>query len=503
MRNSRSALRKDTIILSLVGSRGWTGFWDERFLPRWLPLALALVFGVLLGLLIANEAWYFVIVLAVAAPVGILLSHYPFAAVMIWMLLMPYSLNSGSSDPRMIFWLLHRMLVPAALVITTISGWLGINRRTKNVSLGLADLAMLLFLGLTIANIIVLNSDTRSSLIELYDQIAVPFLMYWLIRLCDPDEEDLKRFLIIAAITILVQAAIGILGRFVPQVLPSSWIQGAERTVGSLLNGAVYTSTLVFLSLLLFQYAMNCESKRIRNLFLGLFGLTIFSVFISFSRGSWLGGLFVLAGLIALYPKTLIRLLIVMGLLVLVVGGGFISDEIAFGYERLTGSEGQRSASNRVISNQTSMLMIQTKPWFGWGFNNYDLYYEPFITGSGDLPSELGYGVTSHNTYLTIVTELGVIAAFLYVFPSLWLLFLSKRAWRHLPSQGFMSRRLLIVLWLVMLHMLVVSNFMDMIRFYPFGTTIWWMTQGLIASIVYRYLKQDELSWNPVLQKIR
>ena len=367
MRSSRPALRKDTIILGLIGNRGWTGFWEERFLPRWLPLALALVFGALLGLLIANEAWYFVIVLAVAAPAGILLSRYPFAAVMIWMLLVPYSLDSGSSSPRMIFWLLHRMLIPAALVITIISGWLGINRRTKKFSIGLVDLAMILFLGLTIANIIVLNKDARNSLIELYDQIAVPFFMYWLIRLSDPDDEDLKRFMIIAAITVFGQAMIGILGRFVPQALPSQWIQGAERTVGSLLNGAVYTSALIFLSLLLFQYAMNCESKRIRHLFLGLFGLTVFSVFISFSRGSWLGGVLVLAGLTALYPKTVLRLLIVMGVLVLVLGSAFLSDEIAFGYERLTGSEGQRSANNRVISNQTSMLMIQAKPWFGLG----------------------------------------------------------------------------------------------------------------------------------------
>ena len=139
----------------------------------------------------------------------------------------------------------------------------------------------------------------------------------------------------------------------------------------------------------------------------------------------------------------------------------------------------------------------------GWGFNNYDLYYEPFIADVGDLPADLGYRVTSHNTYLTILTELGVIATFLYLFPSLWLLILSKRAWRRVPSHGFTSRRLLVMLWLVMLHMLVVTNFMDMIRFFPFGTTLWWMTQGLIASIVYRYLKQDELWWNPVLQKLR
>jgi hypothetical protein len=35
-----------------------------------------------------------------------------------------------------------------------------------------------------------------------------------------------------------------------------------------------------------------------------------------------------------------------------------------------------------------------------------------------------------------------------------------------------------------MLHMFVVTNFMDMIRYYPLGTTMWWLALGLIANIV-------------------
>jgi hypothetical protein len=49
------------------------------------------------------------------------------------------------------------------------------------------------------------------------------------------------------------------------------------------------------------------------------------------------------------------------------------------------------------------------------------------------------------------------------------------------------------MLWLLMLHIFVVTNFMDMIRFHPFGTCIWWMTLALIASMIQPYLKPGDI----------
>jgi hypothetical protein len=83
------------------------------------------------------------------------------------------------------------------------------------------------------------------------------------------------------------------------------------------------------------------------------------------------------------------------------------------------------------------------------------------------------------------MTEMGLIAFFLYIFPVVWLLILSLKVWRKLPQTGFWSWRLLAMLWLLVLHQFIVSSFMDMISSHLFGTTLWWMTLGLIASMVY------------------
>jgi O-antigen ligase len=113
------------------------------------------------------------------------------------------------------------------------------------------------------------------------------------------------------------------------------------------------------------------------------------------------------------------------------------------------------------------------------------------MTRVGNVPA-IYHGVPSHNTFLTIMAELGVIGLGLYLFPVIWWLFLSSKAGRRLPSHGFLSWRLLVLLWLLMLHMFIVNNSMDM-QFFVFGTTVWWMALGLIANLVDSPRKPGEI----------
>jgi O-antigen ligase len=374
-------------------------------------------------------------------------------------------------------------MIPAALILTAISGWQGIPGR-RAVRLGWPELAMLIFAGLALTNIATLNPDPVDTVRELYDEVIIPFCVYLLIRLTSPDEKDYKRFLWVAFVTLLIQCTIGIVGWFAPSAVPQQWTLGGERTVGSLLNADVYSSTILFLALLLLHFGLQQRSRLVRDATVSLFGLALFCVFISFSRSSWVGGLALVAGLTLLYPKAVVRLLIVLTVSVLILGNTLFADEFAFAQQRLTSAESQRSANNRVISNNTSLLMLQAKPLFGWGYNTYEKNMQPFVTRVGDVPAVLGYNVASHNTYLTILVELGAIAFLFYMFPVFWWFIQSFRVRKRLPLDGFMSRRLLGVLWLLVLQMFVVSNFLDVIRFFPFGTTLWWLALGMIASLV-------------------
>lgn len=488
------SLNNKSIVAAILGGKDTAVFWESRGIPGWLPLLLGLALGILLAFLIANQAWHFAVAVALAVPAIVLFAHYPFAAVMAWMLLFPYFVTTPTVTQRTIYWVLHRALIPAALGVAILRGWLGITK-SRPVRLGRAELAMLVFLGWTLAGISAWNRSPVEAAIGFYDRLFVPFCAYWLIRVTAPTEKDLKRFLWVALSTLVPQCVIALFAWFAPQALPPQWILRTGRTVGSLANPAVYTSTLLFLALLLFQYAMNSRTKGIRYLLVVTLGLAISCVFLSFSRGSWLGCLTILLGLILIYPKTTLRLMIILVALVYVLSGSILADAVAWGSERLTGEASQGTVESRLITNNALLGMIRTKPLLGWGYLNSGLHIQQFMTQVGNTPAIEGYDVSSHNTYLTMMADLGMIGFFLYVFPALWWLMLSIRVRRLMPGQGFWSWRLLAMLWLLLLHMFIVTNFMDMVRTHPFGTTVWWIALGLIASMVYSYLKPNHIGF--------
>jgi O-antigen ligase len=344
--------------------------------------------------------------------------------------------------------------------------------------------------GLLVANILIYSEHPTRTIIQAYDEILVPFCMYWLIRAVAPDERDMKRLVAVALVTLAAQTAIGLLSWYAPQVLPSHWLGfGGARTVGSLRNTAVFSSVLLFAGVLLLRSAVGSGSQLRRLGLMALFIVTLYSVFLSFSRGSWLGAALVMVGLIFVYPKTMIRTLLFVTVLVAVLGSTLLSDQLTWGYERLTGLESRNSAQSRVTANDASITMITLKPLFGWGYGNYDEASRPFRRRVAGVEV---HDTTSHNTYLTIATELGLIPLLFYMIPVLWWLYWSFKVRRRFPRQGLLGWPVLVSLWLVMLHMFVVTNFMDMIRYYPLGTTVWWLALGLIANIVDGKIQSGE-----------
>lgn len=456
---------------------------QTRFLPYWLPLLLGLALGFLVAVLVADEQWHFAIPLALLAPAMILFVRYPFTAVLIWLALFPFFIRMPSMAGRQVYWILHRGLIPLALLLVIVSRWLGAKKWSQPVRFGRAELAMVAFVGWGIANIFIVYSSPLQKLYMFYDRMFVPFCVYWLIRLAAPGKRDMRRFIGVAFVVVIIQSTIGLLAWFAPQVLPEQWLTlSGERTVGTFGNVAVFSSTLIFLSLLLLQYAMHTRRRWLRILFLIVVGVAFFCVFFTFSRGSWLGGVLVLLGLFLLYPKAMFYMTAAVAIVVAILSNTVLANEVSWAWERLTY---ERTAEDRIIQYNATWNMIQAKPLAGWGFDRYDTYDREFQRRVNDIA--VRQDNTSHNTYLTLMAELGVVAFLLYVFPAVWWLIRSFKAWRQLPKQGFWSWSLLVIFLLAAIDHVVVSNFMDMIRFNLFGTTVWWVILGFIANVVYPY----------------
>lgn len=453
-----------------------------------LPLVtlLGLGMGVVLAYLVVNGLWPAALALLFALPVFVLLHRYPFAALLIWLLLAPFVVVSGGGVLRRGYWVIHRVLPPAAVVIVLLGSWLRIHPR-RLPRLGLAEVAIAGYIIASELSIYYFNPSFESTTILLYDRVVIPACLYFLVRLLNPTEKELKRLLPVVAFILLSQSVIGLLSWVMPQALPSFWLDRAgSRTTGSLDDYSVFTTVLAFCVLLLFHGARTLSLSRKRSLFyLALVFLGSFMIFFSFSRGSWLAAILIFFGLFLLYPKAITRLAFVTALIVtLLLGSGLLDNYLAFAAERLYSEQSTESALSRLPVYYASYRMFEAKPLLGWGYDNFDRYDRQFQQRIGDLYAP-DKDHASHNLYLSLIAEQGLLGTFLFLAPFFWWLVVTMRTWRTMPTSGFWSRKLVSVLWLALLFHVVVNNFSNMRIVYGLG--MWWLTLGLLASILSRY----------------
>jgi len=453
---------------------------DLKSTPILLPLFLGALLGLVAAYLVVQQEWVYLLALLLIVPTAILFLAYPFAAVLIWLLVFPFFLKEVLPGARVIYWLIQRVMIPGAVLALLFMSATGI-RKIKGFRIGLVDWVMVGYMVYSLINILFLTAQPDTLFIRYYDRIFVPFCMYWLVRLLNPNEKDLKLLLPIALILILSQAMIGMFSWGAPELLPRPWLSRlGERTVGTFGNPAVLSTTLVFCALFLMQAFHETKSSVLRWLSLVGIGLAFFMIFFSFSRGSWLGGAVVLVGMAFLYPRTVTRLalagLIIAGVLYLATP---LRSYFGFAEQRLTT---ESTVEGRIIGDAATTRMILEKPLLGWGDNQHEKYDEQFRTSVFDLAVNNQH--SSHNTYLLIAAEMGLIGLVLYLLPALIWLVSSVNVFKKLPFAGYPGKAILVMLWLLLADHFIAGNFTDLIQSTIFNTVMWWLVLGLIANIV-------------------
>jgi len=133
-------------------------------------------------------------------------------------------------------------------------------------------------------------------------------------------------------------------------------------------------------------------------------------MFFTFSRGPVLGAAvvcvaFALIANRARWPSLLV--LATVALLVFVVWGRISSTAVY--HERLGVTE---TVQTRDEIQRVSLKLFREKPIFGWGYNTFD---QAKLTVPDRDPRF--DGLTSHNTFLTVVDELGLVGLALLLLP--------------------------------------------------------------------------------------
>lgn len=488
---SKIALKVKSTAVESICNKDWATFWDRDFVPKWAPLLLGIILAEFVALLIVRGTWHIAIPLAFLIPVVILFLRYPFAAIIVWLLLASLLQTTPTGPERIIYWMIHRFMPPAALGVIILAALLQ-PKKNDLMRLGRAELMLVPFVATGLLSILLLQPADRvfPTLYVFYDRLFIPICLYWIVKLTAPGERDLKRLLPLMLVIAVFQCTVGILTLFAPEAVRPVWrgIGEGARLTGTLRAPGAYTTTLVFLCFVLYHAAMQRKPGLIRLIFLSTFAFGCLMVFLSFSRGSWLGGLVALLGLLIVYPKATIRMIIILSILMAVFGVNLLADQLDWAAERL---QNKKNAQARIVMYHTAAEMIQTRPFFGWGYENFRRFRDEFKGRVNNfVVTEERIGV--HHTFLGIMSEMGLVGFSCYLFPLIWWLWLTVKVLPRMPAKGFWSWRLLIILWLIILDHIVVNSFMDMTHF-PYGVGIWWITVGLIGSMVCHYLKPGDI----------
>ena len=395
-------------------------------------LLVGLGLAVLTGYMIVTGNWSIAVGLLFALPVFILLHKYPWLALMIWLFLIPLFTVTPDFGGRQIYWVIHRALPPVTVVIMVIASILGINKR-RFPKLGWPELAITGYIFVSLMSILLLNDSPLDTFYKFYDRVISPVCLYLIIRLWSPNEDDLKRLAPVVFFLLVVQFAIGLLAWYTPDLLPSVWIDEELRTTGTVGSYGAYAAAMIFSGLFLLQSALNQKAGLVRILYLFSFAISGFGVFMSFSRGAWAAGILVLLGLLLIDRKRIIFVGLIVVPLIYVLANGPLASQIRWASERLYSERSEQSALVRLPVVQASLEMLLAKPFVGWGYENFNRYdwqfYQPVEGVTAPVKD-----ISSHNYYLTLLAEQGLIGTLLFLFPLFWWLVRSLKKLRSLPA---------------------------------------------------------------------
>lgn len=449
------------------------------------------VAGAGVAYLVATGRWYIAAGVLLVVPAFVLLHRYPLISLTLWLCIAPLVAETDDAAVRKLFWLIHRTLPVVALAVVIFSSIARIRSR-RLPRLGWPELMMAGYVVASLLSIAYTSRDALATSYILYDRVFIPLCLYLIVRLLQPDQNDLRRLLPAVVFVLLGQTLIGIVSWVAPEVLPSEWLgKLGERTIGSLRSPNVFGTTVLFCGMFVLHMGLTASRRFvIRAWSVGLFVLALLMAFMTFSRATWLAALVALVGAAYIYRSFVKQLaVVVIPVVLFALASGLFVEQVELAGRRLQSEEAEESALSRLPVAYAAVRMFEVKPTVGWGYGNFDLFDREFQSRVGNLVSP-DKDHASHNIYLTILAEQGLVGFVLFVGPTVYWLLRTRSTLAYVPAFGIVDRRLLWSLWLVLAGFLIVNNFSTM--HVTFGLGLWSITLGLIGSIIYRYSSRSE-----------
>lgn len=248
------------------------------------------------------------------------------------------------------------------------------------------------------------------------------------------------------------------------------------RAVGALANPAVSAYVAQVGTFVAIYLGFRVAGLRALGALTVLAG-TVFTI-LTYTRSAWVAFAVGIGAIAWLYRRArpwVIVFVVVAAAAFSFNVGGFVDE--AFLEER---AGNQENVEGRVAFGSTGFRMFEDQPVIGQGFGAYDTESFRFAAGFGRVGAAVSVADTSHNSFLTILAELGAVGFLLYAAA---IFFALKGAVGALRRPGAGVDRLKIVTLLAgVLSYFVSANLIDM-RFFSFAVALFWFNLGLLIEV--------------------
>ena len=251
----------------------------------------------------------------------------------------------------------------------------------------------------------------------------------------------------------------------------TGWRTGAvARSVATLGNPAVLGTFLgIAIAISAAVLAWN-GPQQLRRLAWSVVALAPLGLFVTYTRGP------ILAAIVAVLPILLLtrrgwhRSVIALGALGLVALMLWPRFESTHVYSARVANSS--TIDTRVLIQQWSLDLAREKPVLGWGYGSFDRVKNQSRFSSGTFNRTAGLANTSHDTFLTILVELGLVGLVLWATPLVAAFLGILRG-----ARAQMDWEVAALLGTVIVYLVSALTF-DM-RFFSFVPALPWIAAGL------------------------
>jgi len=326
---------------------------------------------------------------------------------------------------------------------------------------------------------------------EFLSGYAVPFSIFFITKQIVRNENQIKKIFQFFLIIGMYLSVTGIFEHFyVKSLIFPRYIMDPNvgihwgRARGPFVQAAVNGTILGMIFFINLYMYINFYKKN--KLFYANFIIfvPITTILFTYTRAVWIGFIMAIFAVPFFLPKLrkAFYLSIFIIILFIIFSSPYITSE-----QKIKGRITSMSPIyDRVNLFIASSRMFIEKPIFGFGFNNFRKFSPKYFHKVRGIPFQ-GVGISSHDTLLSILVELGL-AGFIPILLIYFYIFsYSAKLYRQLSFNSFIGKGLVAIFWGASIIFIINILSIEM-RWFLFANSLFFLLAGMIVSLYQRAL---------------